>query len=90
MNYLTSNSTTFNQLRRLPVGPQLQVELVSPVEPQVAKVSKNPFPQPISIQPGFYVLEKFIKNGAKACKGTTKPNKAEARTLIILNKPVNE
>lgn len=56
----------------------------------MAKVSKNPFPQPISIQPGFYVLEKFIKNGAKACKGTTKPNKAEARTLIILNRPVNE
>ena len=31
-----------------------------------------------------YTLEKFIKNGAKAFKGTTDPEKAEAWTLNML------
>ena len=35
-------------------------------------------------QYGLFTLEKFIKNGAKAFKGTIEPEKAEAWTLNML------
>lgn len=67
-----------------PEGPPLPIELASQVEPQVAEVTKNAYPSPVPIQLGFYALKKFIKNGAKVCNGTTKFDKAEVMTLIIL------
>ena len=49
----------------------------------------GPVEVPVSVhaqpsQGSIYTLEKFIKNGAKAFKGTTDPEKAEAWTLNML------
>ena len=44
-------------------------------------------PVEVQVQPAqgsIYTLEKFIKNGAKAFKGTTDPEKAEAWMLNML------
>ena len=69
-----------------PQGPQLPQEPNVPQDPpEVAEIAENPVPlvMPQS-QYGLFTLEKFIKNGAKAFKGTTEPEKAEAWTLNIL------
>ena len=51
----------------------------------MAEIAENPVPPVIPPpQYGLFTLENFIKNGAKAFKGTTEPEKAEAWTLNIL------
>ena len=70
----------------LPQGPQLPQKPNVPQDPpEVAEIAENPVPlvMPQS-QYGLFTLEKFIKNGAKAFKGTTELEKAEAWTLNIL------
>ena len=69
-----------------PQEPQLPQEPNVPQDPpEVAEIAKN-LVLPVMPQPqyGLFTLEKFIKNGAKAFKGTTEPEKAEAWTLNIL------
>ena len=69
-----------------PQEPQLPQESNVPQDPpEVAEITENPVP-PVMPPPqyGLFTLEKFIKNGAKAFKGTIKPEKAEAWTLNML------
>lgn len=68
------------------MDPRSLKELVVREDPPiVAKITKNPVPiVTIPHQSGLFTLEKFIKNGAKALKGTIEPEKAKAWTLNIL------
>lgn len=68
------------------MDPRSLKELVIPEDPPiVAKIAKIPVPIVTARhQFGLFTLEKFIKNGAKALKGTIEPEKGEAWTLNIL------
>ena len=69
-----------------PQEPQLPQEPNVPQDPpEVAEIAENPVP-PIMPPPqhGHFTIEKFMKNGAKAFKGTTEPEKVEAWTHNML------
>lgn len=68
------------------MDPRSLKELVILEDPPiVAKIAKIPVPIVTARhQFGLFTLEKFIKNGAKALKGTIEPEKGEAWTLNIL------
>lgn len=68
------------------MDPRSLKELVIPEDlPIVAKIAKIPVPiVTVRHQFGLFTLEKFIKNGANALKGTIEPEIGEAWTLNIL------
>lgn len=65
---------------RLPQEPAISED-----PPVMAEIAENPIPTVAAPNHlGLFTLEKLIKNGTKAFKGTIEPKKVEAWTLNIL------